>query len=202
MPKQAWTQGLATQKGAGTLFNTFTTAKTVINQEALYPIGANSLALGDAFCLEVDGGISTVVTTPGTMTFQINFAGPIVVWTSGAIQLNATAHTTLPFRLKVNLSVQLLNTTVGGAIAKFAGQGVLQGAMFTKTIAATDLWGRVSAADASVSDVTMMVPTTAPALGAAFDSTIGQTFDFFVAFSVSNAANGIQVNQYRLDGNN
>lgn len=202
MPKQAWSQGLATQKGAGTLFNTYTTAKTVINQEALYPIGANSLTLGDSYCITVDGGISTLVTTPGTITFQVNFAGPIVVWTSGAIQLNATAHTTLPFRIVINLSVQLLNTTVGGAVAKFAGQAVLQGTMFTKTIAATDAWGRVSAADTAVSDVTMCVPTTAPALGAAFDSTISQTFDFFVGFSVNNAANGIQISQYRLDGNN
>lgn len=202
MPKQAWSQGLASQKGVGTLFNTFTTAKTVINQEALYPIGANSLSLGDSYVIEIDGAISTLVTTPGTITFQVNFAGPIVVWTSGAIQLNATAHTTLPFRLKINLSVQLLNTTVGGAVAKFAGQGVLQGPMFTKTIAATDLWGRVSAADAAVSDVMMMVPGTAPALGAAFDSTVGQTFDFFTGFSISSASNGIQIWQYRLDGNN
>lgn len=201
MPKQAWTQGLATQKVAGTLFNTYTTAKTVINQEALYPIGGNTLSVGDSLTVTATGGLSNLVTTPGTVTFQI-MMGTVVAWTSGAIQLNATAHTTLPFRLIVDLTVQLVNTTVGGAVAKVIGQGVLQGTMFTKTIAATDAWGRVSAADTAVSDVSMLVPATAPALGTAFDSTVTNNLDFWVGFSVSNAANGIQIWQYRVDGNN
>jgi hypothetical protein len=192
MPKQAWAQGLAAQRGQGTLFNSFTTAKSVINQEALYPIGANSLALGDSFHVSVKGGISNIVTTPGTITFQIMF-GSIVVWSSGAIQLNATAHTTLPFSLEVDLVVQLLNTTVGGAIAKMMGIGVLTGVMFTKTAGQTD---------GANSESVITVPVTAPALGAAFDSTIGQTMDFWAGFSISNAGNGIQVATYRVDGNN
>lgn len=192
MPKQAWAQGLATQRGQGTLFTGYTTAKTVINQEALYPIGANALSLGDSFHVSVKGGISNIVTTPGTITFQIMF-GSIVVWSSGAIQLNATAHTTLPFSLEVDLIVQLLNTTVGGAIAKLMGIGVLTGVMFTKTAGQTD---------GANSESVITVPVTAPALGTAFDSTIGQTMDFWAGFSISNAGNGIQVASYRVDGNN
>lgn len=192
MPKQAWAQGLAAQRGQGTLFNGFTTAKTVINQEALYPIGGNSLALGDAFHVSVKGGLSNIVTTPGTITFQI-MMGSIVVWSSGAIQLNATAHTTLPFSLEVDIYVQLLNTLVGGAVAKFMGIGVLTGVMFTKTAGQTD---------GANSESVITVPVTAPALGAAFDSTISQTLDFWAGFSISNAGNGIQVATYRLDGNN
>ena len=201
MPKQAWTQGLASQKSAGTIFDTYTTAKTVLNAESLYTIGGNSLALGDNFVVNVDGSMTTLVTTPGTVTFQV-MLGTIVVWTSGAIQMNASSHVLLPWRLVVNLTAQLLNTGVGGAIAKFAGQGLLSGPMFTHTIAATDSWGRVSAADNFVSDVTMLVPVTSPALGTAFDSTIAQIFDFWVGFSVSNAANRVRIDQYRLDGNN
>lgn len=200
MPKQAWTQGLATMRGQGTNFTAYTTAKTVINQEALYPIGANSLSLGDTYHVTVTGGITNPASTPGTVTFQV-MLGAIVVWTSGAVQMNATVHTTLPFWLDVELQVQLLNTTVGGAIAKFMGVGKLSGIMFGKAAAQTDLWGRVSAADASASDTTLMVPATLPALGAAFDSTIGQTFDFFVGFS-SATGTGIQIATYRLDGNN
>lgn len=192
MPKQAWAQGLAAQRGQGTLFNTYTTAKTVINQEALYPIGANSLSLGDAFHVSVKGGISNIVTTPGTIVFQVMF-GSIVVWSSGNIQLNATAHTTLPFSLEIDLYVQLLNTTVGGAIAKLMGIGTLCGVMFTKTAGQTD---------GANTESTIVVPVTAPALGTAFDSTIGQTMDFWTGFSISNAGNGIQVAGYRVDGNN
>lgn len=192
MPKQAWAQGLAAQKVAGTLFNTFTTAKTVINQEALYPIGANALAVGDSYTITLTGGISNIVTTPGTIVFQV-MLGSIAVWTSGLVQLNATAHTTLPFRLIVDLTVQLVNTTVGGAIARFAGIGVLSGVMFTKTAAQVD---------GANSETVIMVPVTAPALGTAFDSTIGQTIDFWTGFSISNAGNGVQVWQYRVDDNN
>lgn len=190
--KQAWTQGLAVQRGQGTLFATFTTAKTVINQEALYPIGGNALALGDTYRFTITGGISNIVTTPGTITFQI-MLGTIVVWSSGAIQLNATAHTTLPFMLEVELVVQLLNTAVGGAVAKFMGIGRLSGVMFTKTAGQTD---------GANTETTMVVPVTAPALGAAFDSTIGQTFDFWAGFSISNGGNGIQIATYRVDSNN
>lgn len=192
MPKQSWAQGLAAQRGQGTLFNTYTTAKTVINQEALYPIGGNSQSLGDSYHVSVKGGVSNIVTTPGTITFQIMF-GTIVVWSSGAIQLNATAHTLLPFSLEVDLIVQLLNTTVGGAVAKMMGIGVLTGVMFTKTA------GQVDGAN---SESVITVPVTAPALGAAFDSTISQTMDFWAGFSISAAGNGIQVATYRVDGNN
>lgn len=192
MPRQGWAQGLATQKGSGQLFTTYTTAKTVINQEALLPIGANTLAVGDSFTVTVTGGISNIVTTPGTIVFQV-MMGTVVAWSSGNIQLNATAHTTLPFRLIVDLTVQLVNTQVGGAVAKMVGIGVLTGVMFTKTAAQTD---------GANTETVITVPVTAPALGAAFDSTVTQTIDFWVGFSISNVGNGVQVWQYRVDGNN
>lgn len=192
MPKQAWSQGLAAQKGSGQLFTTFTTAKTVINQEALLPIGGNTLSVGDSFTITVSGGISNIVTTPGTIVFQI-MMGSVVAWTSGNIQLNATAHTTLPFRLIVDLTLQLVNTQVGGAIAKFVGIGVLSGVMFTKTAGQTD---------GANTESMITVPVTAPALGTAFDATVSQTMDFWAGFSISNSGNGIQVWQYRVDGNN
>jgi hypothetical protein len=196
-------QRLAAQTAAGTIFDTFTTAKTVINQQALCYIGGNTLNVGDSFRVTVRGAMTTLVTTPGTVTFQM-MMGPttpptIIVWTSGAIQLNATAHTLLPFTLELDLTLQVINTTVGGAVAKFIGMGTLIGVMFTKTIAATDLWGRVSAADAAVSEVALNVPVTAPAQGTAFDSTVTNIFDFHTAFSVSSASNRIQIHQYFVD---
>lgn len=192
MPKQAWSQGLAQQTTAGQLFNTYTTAKTVINSEALLPIGANTLRVGDCYAVNVDGGVSNIVTTPGTMVFQV-MMGSIVAWSSGNIQLNATAHTTLPFRLKVELTVQLVNTQVGGVVAKLFGLGVLSGVMFTKTAGQTD---------GANTESIITVPVTAPALGTAFDSTISQTLDFWVGFSISNAGNGVQIWNYRVDGTN
>jgi len=189
MPTQGWNQTLVTQRTAGTLFNTFTTAKTVINQQDLYGFYANYFQLGSKLRIRVNGAVSNIVTTPGTVAFQV-MLGTIVVWSSGNVQLNATAHTTLPFRLDVDLTCQLTNTGVGGAIAKFMGLGVLTGVMFTKTAAQVD---------GVNSETVMTVPVTAPALGTAFDSTISQILDFFVGFSISNAGNGVRIDQYDVD---
>lgn len=189
MPVMGWNQLLVTQRTAGTLFNTFTTAKTVINQQDLVPFIANHFQLGSKLRVRINGAISNIVTTPGTITFQV-MLGSVVVWSSGAVQLNATAHTTLPFQLEVDLTCQLTNTGVGGAVAKFMGLGRLTGVMFTKTAGQTD---------GANSETVMMVPVTAPALGTAFDSTVAQTLDFWVGFSISNAGNGIRIDQYDVE---
>lgn len=189
MPNQSWRQNVVRQKTAGTLFNTYTTAKTIINQQDLYPLYANQIQLGFGLHVKAKYGISNIVTTPGTITFQI-MLGSIVIWTSGAIQLNATAHTLLPATLDVDLTCQLTNTAVGGAVAKFMGVGILTGVMFTKTAGQTD---------GANSESIITVPVTAPALGAAFDGTISQILDHWVGFSISNAGNGVQIADYSVD---
>lgn len=192
MPTQGWNQTLVTQRTAGTLFNTYTTAKTVINQQDLYGFYANYFQVGSKLRVRVQGAMSNIVTTPGTVTFQV-MLGSVVAWTSGAVQLNATAHTTLPFRLDIDLTCQLTNTAVGGAVAKLFGTGLLTGVMFTKTAAQTD---------GANTETVMMVPTTAPALGTAFDSTVSQILDFWVGFSISNAGNGVRIDQYDVEALN
>lgn len=188
MPSQGFQQDVTSQDAAGTLFNTFTTAKTVINQNLLYPIYGNFFKLGTRIKVMVRGAVSNIVTTPGTITFQL-MLGTIVAWTSGAVQLNATAHTTLPFWLDIDLTCQLTNTTVGGAVAKLMGLGQLTGIMFTLTAGQTD---------SAQGHQTILVPQTNPALGTAFDSTIAQLFDFWAGFSISNAGNGVRIDQFDI----
>lgn len=198
MSFQGWNELMISQEAAGANYASFTTAKTVINQQDLLPLPAGFFRIGRKLRITLHAALSNIVTTPGTVTFQV-MLGTIVVWSSGAIQMNATSHVNLPMKLVVDLTCQLTNTTVGGVIAKLMGQGVLTGVHFTKTIAATDLWGRVSAADAAVSEAIINVPITAPALGTAFDSTIAQTLDFFVGFSISQPTNNITVAQYDVE---
>lgn len=198
MSLQTWQETLVTANAAGTLFNTYTTAKTVLPTGCLVTLPANWFYVGRTLRVTVQGGISTLVTTPGTMVFQVNL-GAVAAFSTGNIQLNATAHTTLPFEIQVILTCRAVGATT---TANLMGVAHLHGTMFTKTIAATDLWGRVSAADAAVSDVTMMVPVTAPAVGTGFDSTASQTLDFFAGFSVSSASNGIQVQNYLVEALN
>jgi hypothetical protein len=110
---------LTVQTAAGTLFNTYTTAKSVINATNLVQLPPNYLYVGKKLRVTVRGAVSNIVTTPGTITFQI-MMGSIVAWSSGAIQLNATAHTLLPFTLVVDLRC---DTIGAGTAAKFMGLG-------------------------------------------------------------------------------
>jgi len=93
---QTWIETLVTQHAAGTAFNTYTSAKTVINPQALAVLPAGFFSPGKSVRIRVLGAISNIVTTPGTITFQV-MIGSAIAFTSGAIQLNATAHTLLPF---------------------------------------------------------------------------------------------------------
>lgn len=178
-------QVLTSQSKAGTLFNTYTTAKSVLNVEDLVTLPANYLKVGSKLRIRVSGGVSNIVTTPGTMAFQV-MMGSIVAFTSGNIQLNATAHTLLPFWLDIALRV---DTTGSSTTAKFLGQGVLNGIMFTNTAAQTD---------ATNTTGMFPVPATAPAVGTGFDSTIANILDFWVGFSISNAGNGVQLYDYEV----
>jgi len=173
----------------GTAFNTFTTAKTVIPPIALFQLPPNYLYVGKKFRTTVTGSISNIVTTPGTITFQIMLAA-VAAWTSGAVQLNATAHTTLPFKLVVDWRVNAIGVTTGATVQ---GIGTLTGIMFTNTAGQVD----------SVNGIpSIVVPATAPAVGTGFDSTIANTLDFFVGFSISNAGNQVQLWDYCVEALN
>ena len=189
MSYQTFTEMITASKAAGTLFATFTTAKSVINATDLVQLPPNYLALGKRLRVRVRGAVSNIVTTPGTITFQV-MLGAIVVWTSGAVQMNATAHTTLPFSLDIDLETRAVGS---GTSAAFMGMGGLGGIMFTLTAAQVD--------SVNTSGL-FMVPTTAPANGTGFDSTIANTLDFWAGFSISNAGNGVQIQHYSVEALN
>ena len=185
MAIQTWVSNLVAQKEAGTSFGTYTTAKTVVPATSLKTLYANELYVGKMYEIDILGGIGTLVTTPGTITFQVKF-GSVVAFTSGAIQLNATAHTNLPFWLKIFLTCR----TIGNSTtATMMGQAIAHGMMFTNTAGQTD--------DAN-SMAMLMAPATAPAVGTGFDSTTDNIVDFFAGFSISDAANTIKVEQHSM----
>lgn len=180
-----FTQVLTSQKAAGTLFNTYTTAKTVLNATELLTLPANFLEVGRKLRVKASGGLSNIVTTPGTVTFQI-MMGSIVAWTSGAIQMSTTAHTLIPFDLEVLLRTDSIGASTA---AKFLGMGKLNGIMFTVG----------AGADSTTVVGQFPVPATAPAVGTGFDSTIANILDFWVGFSISNAGNGVQLYDYTVE---
>ena len=190
MPIQSWHETKQSSKAAGTLFNTFTTAKSVINATDLYSVRAGTLYVGKIFRVYAIGALSNIITTPGTVVFQVmmgTLAAPIIAFTTGTIQLNATAHILLPFWLEVILRVDSIGS---GTAAKFMGMGRVSGIQPTLTA------GQV---DAVNTPGIFSAPATAPALGVGFDSTIDNVMDFWTGFSISNAGNGVQVQVYAAD---
>lgn len=183
MSLQTWKETLVTQQAAGTLFNTYTTAKTVINPQALVTLPAGFWYIGRMIEVDVVGAISNIVTTPGTITMQV-MHGSIVTFTTGAMQMSTTAHTTLPFWAKIFLTCRAVGS---GTSANLMGQGIITSQALS-----------ISAADSTSSHSILLGPNTAPAVGTGFDSTIANVLDFWAGFSISNAGNGIQVQQYSV----
>ncbi len=180
-----YTDLLVAQQGAGTSFGSFTPAKSVINAEALRTLPSGYFYIGKSVSLKVRGGIGTLITTPGTITFQVVIGG-IVAFTTGAIQLNATAHTNLPFALDIDLTCRAIGASTS---ALLMGQGLIRGVMVTATAGQTD---------GANSQSVLLCPSTAPAVGTGFDSSIANILDFYAGFSINNAANTIKIEQYKV----
>lgn len=187
MSLQTWQETLVAAQVAGTNFTTYTTAKTVLPVGALVTLPANWWYVGRSMRITVAGGLSNIVTTPGTCTMQV-MQGSVVAFTTGAMQLSTTAHTNLPFWAQFLLTCRAVGS---GTSANLMGQATI----FSQAI-------NISGADATTGHSLLMGPNTAPAVGTGFDSTAAQTLDFFTGFSVSNAGNGIQVMQYVVESLN
>jgi hypothetical protein len=189
MSAQGWQETLAIHRAVGTLFNTYTAAKSVINPDALIQLPPNYFKPEKAIRIFVAGAISNIVTTPGLMNFQVKLgtlAAPVTVFDTGNIQLNATAHVLLPFWIDLVMTCRAAGS---GAAANFIGLANVAGIMFTRTAGQID-------------DVqgmqTILAPQIAPAVGGGFDSTIANLLDFWAGFTISNAGNGIQIHQYKV----
>jgi hypothetical protein len=192
MGLQTWQETLAVQQAAGTSFGTYTTAKSVINAQALVVLPAGWWYVGRAMRITAKGGVGSLVTTPGLMNFQVKL-GPtanIVVFDTGNIQLNATAHANLPFWLEIELTCRSVGPTTA---ATLMGLAQVTGRMFTITAGQTD--------DAQGMQ-TILSPQTAMAVGTGFDSTTASILDFWVGFTISSASNTVQIQTYKVEALN
>lgn len=193
MASQSWGQCIASLPVPGTLYNTYTTAKSMLTSATATEASAAAVILPSGFwhregTLEIKfcAGISNRVTGPDTFTIQV-MMGTIVAFTTGAITLTTTAHTTIPLWGEIILTCEKEGS---GTLCQLRGQARLTGQMIQQ--------GGTAAADSATLSNTIMMPNTASALGTGFDSTIGNTLDFWVAQSFSGAGNGFQLNNYRV----
>ncbi len=141
------------------------------------------------------GRITTVVTTPGTLTLRMKLGstvttgtgavtGGVSAWDSGAIALNVVAKTNVTWKLNLLLSSQVVGD---GALAKLMGIGEITSEALVGAAAGQPL--------------DFLLPASAPVQGTGFDSTAPQSLDMSAQWSINNA-NSIQSHLYVVKGLN
>jgi hypothetical protein len=189
---QGFSNTLITLAAPGTaVTNTTTrTSLSVGSTQARYTLGANALKMpGDMLLIEATGIISTVVTTPGTLTLDWALATTANLST-GAMTLNTTAQTNVPWYLRILASAYTLGAGTAAQL-RFTGFW-LSPASINVAVGATGPGpgGQIVPYSGTA--------TGASTLGTTFDSTISQLTDLYATWSVANASNSIQLLQYNV----
>lgn len=170
-----------TAQADGAALTNSTTPTSLLPSASKWVMPANYLAIGAWLRFYASGRISTLTTSPGTLTLDIRF-GSVIVATSPAFALNVTAQTNDTWVLNWDLTCRAIG---GGTSANFMHTGLWT------TAAAI---GGIAAATGGTGS--LLIPATAPAVGTGFDSTAAQQIDLFATWSVASASNSIQLHQY------
>jgi hypothetical protein len=192
MPDNSYRSVLVSNQADGSALSNTTTATSLL------PSGAKT-KIWPLFCRNTEkilkitahGRISTVVTTPGTLTLDLRFidsaATTVSVFTSGAMTLNTTAQTNTPWILEVYAHVRSLGST-----ATLFGYGTWR----SHAVIGSSAIGTAGAG-------TQMLPyNTAPAVGTAFNATLENQIDLFATWSVANASNSITLHNFLVESLN
>jgi hypothetical protein len=143
--------------------------------------------IGKRFIIRASGRVSTVVTTPGTLTlrFKLGPTANIAAATSQAISLNIVAKTNVGWFLDLGLTVRAIGS---GTSANVMAQGTWQSEAVIGSAVPT-VGGAGSA----------MWQAATPVVGTGFDSSVANQIDLTAQFSVANAANSIQCHTFAFE---
>jgi hypothetical protein len=151
---------------------TTTTATSILHGSGIGVIPASTLQVGSTIKALLRGRMNTVVTTPGTLTFDLRL-GSTVVSALGAINLNTTAQTAASFDLELLATILSLGTGTGAT------------ALVTARFSSRALVGSAAVAAGGVGVI--ILPDTSPAVGTGFDSTAAQAVNVFATFTVASS---------------
>jgi hypothetical protein len=157
-------------------------AASIMPASSLCTIPAGALQLGSLLKIKLRGVISNIVTTPGTLTFDLRIGG-VIVSAFGAVPLNIVANTNAAFDLEI---VAVVRSLGAGTVAT-----IIASAEFTSRA----IVGSATAAAGGASGV--VLPETAMAVGTGFNSTAALTVDAFATFSLT--GNSITVYQALIE---
>lgn len=149
-------------------------------------LGAGALRIGKILKFLFSGRMSTVVTTPGTLTLALRL-GSTDIFSSGAIPLNIVAQTNVPWLLEGELVVRALGK---GTVTTFMPKACR---FHSRAIVGS------GAAGTSAPGAELLPYNTAPVVGTGVDFSVSQLLDFLATWSVSNAANSITCHAGSID---
>ena len=184
MANQSWVQMNIASLVDGAALTASITATSILPGGAKFNLYSNFFdKVGKKIRVRAMGRITTVVTTPGTLTLDLRM-GPtsnIVVANGGAMALNIVAKTNLPWWLEWDLTCRAIGTATTANLMH-------QGLWMSEAVIGSPLPAVGGAGS-------FLVPATAPAVGTGFDSTVSMILDLFATWSINNA-NSITCHQF------
>jgi len=187
MSLQTWQETLISSSVTGPQVSNTVTQGSITAPAAKLTLPANFWSVGKTMKVTAHGDVSCVVTTPGTLLFQLLF-GAVAVYNNAAeaMNLNVVAKVNVAFFLELILTCRAI-----GAAANLMGQG-----QFTSHAVVGSPLSTVGGAG------TLFVPAATPVVGSNFDSTVAQVVDLQAKFSVATSPTNIQVHQYKIESLN
>lgn len=171
---------LARAETDGPALSTSTTKTSILPATAKYtPPGSGFWYVGKSLRVLARGRVSSF--TSGTLTLAFG-VGSVDAFASQAITPVAS-QTNQTWALDLLLTCRAV-AAGGSATANLMGIGTFQAGAFL------------------TSSLPIMLPATSPAVGTSFDPAAGGVLDLLATWSVSNAANSIQVHSYELRAEN
>jgi hypothetical protein len=187
MSLQTWREILTTATVDGPTLTAASAASAVpVNCRITLP--NNFWYVGRMMKITAAGRISNAVTTPGTARFDVRTgpSGTIIAYDTGALNLNTTAKTTVPFWLDIMLTCRAIGnstlTTLMG-VGNFQSEAVVG-----------------SPANTAGSNGALLAPVGAPAVGTGFDNTAANVIDLF--FTQTVATGSMTIHQYLVEAMN
>jgi hypothetical protein len=178
---------LISAQGDGAALASSTSATSLLPGQAKLTMPANWLSVpGQTLHVRAAGRISTLVTSPGTLTFTFRM-GPtanIAVATSQALALNIVSKTNVGWYLDLLLTLRAVGSST---TANFMAQGLW-----------TSEANVGSAAPAAGAATSAPWQAATPAVGTGFDSTVANQLDLTAQWSVNSASNSITLHQYQV----
>lgn len=143
-------------------------------------------AVGKSLRIKASGKISTVITSPGTVRYDVRIGGTVLFDGLAILPDTVAAHVNVGWRLEITLTCRSI-----GAAATLMGDGLWT---------CEDILGVPGTAPKGVLSAILPWNSTPAVSGNTFDSTAAQTVDLFFTQTLATGSHTLQ--QYTLESLN